>query len=144
MVSHKRFPTGGQYQEAVQHAERYFSDPDLRSASFERMAMGLPKMISGNFASVFPMTAKSGQRYAVKCFTREVPHQLRRYQIIGEQLSQKRPWWATDFKFLKDGVQVENQWYPILRMNWVSGRTLVPWISDHISDSRALAGLTEK
>jgi hypothetical protein len=144
MVSHKRFPTGGQYQEAVQHAERYFSDPELRSASFERMAMGLPKMISGNFASVFPMTAKSGRSYAVKCFTREVPHQLQRYQIIGEQLTQRGPWWATDFQFLKDGVRVENEWYPILRMNWVSGRTLVPWITDHIIDPRALAGLAEK
>ena len=108
MTTLQRFPTGGQYQEAVQHPERCFSDPDLRSASFERMAMGLPKAISGNFASVFPMTTASGHRYAVKCFTREVTHQLQRYMLIGEHLSKLRPWWATDFRFLPDGIQVDS------------------------------------
>ena len=43
--------------------------------------MGLPKMISGNFASVFPMTSAAGHKYAVKCFTRHVSHQLERYKL---------------------------------------------------------------
>ena len=141
MTTLQRFPTGGQYQEAVQHPERCFSDPDLRSASFERMAMGLPKAISGNFASVFPMTTASGHRYAVKCFTREVTHQLQRYMLIGEHLSKLRPWWATDFRFLPDGIQVDTERYPILRMNWVSGLTLTRWISKNINQPAALSGL---
>ena len=141
MATLQRFPTGGQYQEAVQHPGRCFSDPDLRSASFERMAMGLPKMISGNFASVFPMTAVSGRRYAVKCFTREVPHQLQRYMMIGEYLSKRRPWWATDFQFIRDGIEVDAGWHPILRMNWVSGLTLIPWISKFISRPATLNSL---
>lgn len=141
MTTLRGFPTGFQYQEAVQHPERCFSDPDLRSASFERMAMGLPKMISGNFASVFPMTSASGHQYAVKCFTREVPHQLQRYIRIGAYLSQLKPWWATNFQFVPDGIQVDASRYPILRMNWVSGLTLTRWISDNINEPAAVAGL---
>jgi hypothetical protein len=136
-----RFPTGGQYQEAVQHPGRCFADPDLTSASFERMTMGLPKMISGNFASVFPMTATTGHRYAVKCFTREVPHQLQRYKLIGDFLSRRRPWWATDFQFIRNGIDVDGAWYPILRMNWVNGLTLIPWISKFISSPATLDSL---
>lgn len=138
------FPTGGQYQEAVQHPERCFSDPDLRSATFERMAMGLPKLISGNFAAVFPVTSVSGRRYAVKCFTREVPHQLQRYMMIGQRLSELKPWWATDFRFIQDGIQVDSGRYPILRMNWVSGLTLTRWISENINRPEALSSLAKR
>jgi hypothetical protein len=144
MATAHRFPTGGEYQEAVQHPDRCFADPDLRSAMFERMAMGLPKLISGNFASVFPMTTASGHRYAVKCFTREVPHQLQRYRMIGQTLGELKPWWATDFQFLADGIQVDAGRYPILRMNWVSGLTLTRWIGSNISQPVALKNLAQR
>jgi hypothetical protein len=108
------------------------------------MAMGLPKLISGNFASVFPMTTISGHRYAVKCFTREVPHQLQRYMMIGQCLSELKPWWATDFQFLPDGIQVDSGRYPILRMNWVSGLTLTRWISKNINQPVVLGRLAQR
>jgi hypothetical protein len=144
MAAAQRFPTGGEYQEAVQHPDRCFSDPDLRSATFERMVMGLPKLISGNFASVFPVTTISGHRYAVKCFTREVPHQLQRYVIIGQRLRELRPWWATDFQFLPDGIQVDTRRYPILRMDWVSGLTLTRWIDKNIDKPAAVGSLAQR
>ena len=148
MAAAHRFPTGGEYQEAVQHPDRCFSDPDLRSATFERGFLGLPKLISGNFASVFPMTTISGHRYAVKCFTREVPHQLQRYMIIGRRLKELRPWWATDFQFLPDGIQVDagrdTGRYPILRMDWVSGLTLTRWIDKNIDKPVALGRLAQR
>lgn len=103
--------------------------------------MGLPKVISGNFASVFPMTAASGHRYAVKCFTREVPNQLQRYMLISECLNKRKPWWATEFQFISDGIQVDSGRYPILRMNWVSGATLTRWITENINHTGALSGL---
>jgi phage host-nuclease inhibitor protein Gam len=144
MAKRQGFPTGYEYQEAVQHPERCFTDPTLRSASLERMAMGLPKMISGNFASVFPMTSHSGHRYAVKCFTREAPHQLQRYMIIGAYLNQMKPWWATDFKFIPEGIHVEGSPYPILRMNWVSGQTLTNWLSNHTRQPVAISSLASR
>lgn len=76
MTASTRIPTAGEYQEAIQHPDRCFTDAELRSASYERMAMGLPRVLSGNFACVFPMTSAAGRRYAVKCFTRGAPHQL--------------------------------------------------------------------
>jgi hypothetical protein len=103
--------------------------------------MGLPKVISGNFASVFPMTAASGHRYAVKCFTREVPNQLQRYMLISKYLDVIKPWWATEFQFISDGIQVDSGRYPILRMNWVYGATLTRWITENINHTGALSGL---
>lgn len=131
MAKLQSFPSGFDYQEAVQHPDHCFSDSDLRSASCERMAMGLPKMISGNFASVFPMTSASGHKYAIKCFTRRVSHQLQRYELISARLSARKPWWATDFQYIPAGIQVDAADFPILRMNWVNGVTLTHWISQH-------------
>jgi hypothetical protein len=144
MTSSPRIPTAGEYLEAIQHPDICFSDPELRSASFERMAMGLPRVISGNFACVFPMTSPAGRRYAVKCFTRGTPNQLQRYRIIGDYLRRVRPWWATDFQFIADGIQVGHGTYPILRMNWVEGLTLTGWITKHIGNSSVIERLAQR
>jgi hypothetical protein len=89
------------------------------------------------------MTTNSGRRYAVKCFTREVPNQLERYRLIGAYLNKLKPWWATDFQFIADGIQVGGQQYPILRMNWVSGVTLTAWISKNIYHPASMKRLYE-
>ena len=144
MTKLQGLPTGFKYQEAVQHPEWCFSDPDLRSASFERMPMGLPKMISGNFASVFPVTSAAGHKYAVKCFTRHESHQLERYKRISAQLGKLKPWWATDFQFVPEGIHVDGARYPILRMNWVQGLTLTRWVSDNVYKPAAVANLSDR
>ena len=144
MTKLQGLPTGFKYQEAVQHPEWCFSDPDLRSASFERMPMGLPKMISGNFASVFPMTSASGHKYAVKCFTRHESHQLERYKRISAQLGKAKPWWATDFQFVSEGIHVDGARYPILRMDWVQGVTLTRWVSGNVHEPAAVANLSRR
>ena len=106
--------------------------------------MGLPRMISGNFASVFPMTSASGHKYAVKCFTRPVSHQLDRYKLISAHLGTLRPWWSTDFQFIPEGIQVDGARYPILRMNWVQGRTLTRWVSENVHKPGAVAHLSRR
>ena len=106
--------------------------------------MGLPRMISGNFASVFPMTSASGHKYAVKCFTRPVSHQLDRYKLISAHLGTLRPWWSTDFQFIPDGIQVDGARYPILRMNWVQGLTLTRWVSENVHKPGAVAHLSRR
>jgi hypothetical protein len=106
--------------------------------------MGLPKMISGNFASVFPMISASGHKYAVKCFTRAAPNQLQRYSIIGTHLNKLQPKWATDFQFIQKGIQVDDSRYPILLMNWVSGVTLTRWVSDNVDGRFAIADLARR
>ena len=144
MTKLQGLPTGSDYAEAVQHPERCFSDPDLKSASFERMPMGLPRMISGNFASVFPVTSAAGHKYAVKCFTRHESHQLERYKRISAQLEKLKPWWATDFQFVPEGIHVDGARYPILRMNWVQGLTLTRWVSDNVYKPAAVANLSDR
>jgi hypothetical protein len=88
----RQFPSGADYAEALQHPQLCFQHPELKGARPELTKLGLPRAISGAFASVFSLTStSSGQRYAIKCFTRHVPDQERRYEAISSRLAQLDP-----------------------------------------------------
>ncbi len=64
-VAGRKFPTGANYVEALQNPTLCFEDPDLKHGTVQQSPVLGPKAISGNFASVFSITAPGGQRYAV-------------------------------------------------------------------------------
>ncbi|MCA9801074.1 MAG: hypothetical protein KC777_03765, partial [Cyanobacteria bacterium HKST-UBA02] len=84
-----RWPTPLDYDEAVQFAEVSFNDPELQRGEVELTPLGLPKVASGNFASVYRMNCGL-KSYAVKCFLRNVSGQSRRYSLISDFTSTSR------------------------------------------------------
>ena len=66
---------------------------------------------------------------------------MQRYERISARLSTLKPWWATDFQYIPQGIQVEASPYPVLRMNWVNGCTLTHWISQHTNRPAAITKL---
>ena len=66
---------------------------------------------------------------------------MQRYERISARLSTLKPWWATDFQYIPQGIQVEASPYPVLRMNWVYGCTLTHWISQHTNRPAAITKL---
>jgi len=47
------WPTPADYQDAIQNPKICFKDPTLKAGSVELTALGLPRVASGNFASVY-------------------------------------------------------------------------------------------
>lgn len=139
----RQFPSGSQYVDALQNTQLCFDDPVLKGAVPDRDKLGRPRPISGNFASVFGLTSPSGEKYAVKCFTRDVPDQERRYQAISNHLAGLCYPWQVGFDYLPQGILVEGTRYPLLRMQWVRGTGLARWIDGHLSDQAALRKVTE-
>lgn len=143
----RRFPTGASYAEALQHPELCFSDPDLKRGTVKQSPVLVgPKAISGNFASVFDITARDGQRYALKCFTRDSVTLGKRYSAISSALGAlggsgagglSQPW-PVGFDFLEQGVLVGREWYPAVKMTWVQGTGLISWIERNLHDAAAL------
>ncbi|WP_234341591.1 hypothetical protein [Streptomyces sp. NRRL S-646] len=133
----RQFPSGADYAEALQHTQLCFQHPELKGAHPELTRLGLPRAISGAFASVFSLTAaSSGRRYAVKCFTRHVPDQERRYEAISSRLAQLDPAelsqsWNLGFEYLPDAISVGRDRYPVLKMEWVEAVTLSSWLDDN-------------
>ncbi|MFD4132155.1 hypothetical protein [Streptomyces goshikiensis] len=146
----RQFPSGAAYAEALQHTQLCFQHPELKGARPELTKLGLPRAISGAFASVFSLTsATSGQRYAVKCFTRHVPDQERRYQAVSSRLAKldsaelSQPW-KLGFEYLPDAIRVGKDLYPVLKMEWIEAVTLSSWLDDNHADPFAVDRLADR
>lgn len=127
------FPTNSDYAEALQHTDVCFHDRELKSGRVELTPLGMPRVISGNFAAVFSVTSCSGKRYAVKCFTKQVQGQHTRYEDVHDILAGLKLPWQVGFDYIKQGVLVNGQWYAIVRMEWVkNSKTLIPWLQQNV------------
>jgi hypothetical protein len=139
-----RFPSGAAYVEALQNTALCFDDPELKGASVELDKLHRPRAISGNFASVFSVTAVNGRRYAIKCFTREVADQEVRYRAVSDHLARLDHRWKVGFTYLPQGIMVEGRRYPILKMDWVEATSLTRWLDEHVDDSTAVARVAQR
>ncbi len=143
-VTSRNQPTGGDYSDALQCPMSAFGDVELRMGTVELNRMGLPRPLSGNFASVYRVRGKSGRTWAVKCFTRFADEQSKRYKAISHALAPLQGGWKVGFEYQDDGVVVRGKKYPLLIMEWVDAVGVNEWIEMHLGDTRALMRLAER
>ena len=143
-VESRAFPRGAEYMEALQDPSAAFADPDLAAASPVLTPLGLPRPVSGNFASVFRMDGGGGRAWAVRCFVRSFEDMGRRYSAIDSHLARLSGPWRVGFEFQERGVLVGGEWYPIVKMDWAPGQPLLSYIEQHLWDGPALAYLASR
>lgn len=134
------WPSLQDYQEAIQTPSLAFEDADLRGGAPELNQLGLPKPRSGNFATVYRVSV-GGRSWAVRCFTREVTDQRERYAAITLHLRSVRLPYMVGFDYLPRGIRIRGTWFPILKMEWVSGEQLVAFLKNRLGNASALLGL---
>src|SRR5262245_3484245 len=135
------WPMSQDYNEAVQSPARNFADPDLRRGEAVVNALGLPMPCSGNFADVYQVRCPDGPRWAVKCFTREVPGLHERYAEISTHLRRVQLPFTVDFTYLDQGIRVAGRWFPVLKMQWVEGTPLNQFVAQSADNPALLDGL---
>lgn len=103
----------------------------------------LPKARSGNFATVYKVISQ-GRAWAVRCFTRAIPpDQQRRYTAISRAVTESGLPYFVGFNYLAQGIKVGSQWFPIVKMEWVSGEPLDSYIQRRLTAPAALAELAD-
>src|SRR6204780_4653313 len=117
------WPLSQDYNEAIQTPAQCFADPELRQGEAVTNALGLPAPCSGNFADVYAVVSGS-QKWAVKCFTRQIQGLRERYAEISKYLAHVQLGFMVEFKYLEQGIRVRGPWYPSLKMQWVEGLPL--------------------
>lgn len=145
----RAYPTGADYSEALRDTAVCFDHPVLARGLVAMGPLRMPRVVSGNFGSVFRVTGVGGaggggREYAVKCFTRAAPDRLRRYRAIADALRTAPGAWRVDVDFVPRGVLVHGRWYPVVLMEWVDGSGLVPWLEDHLGDRAAIEALADQ
>jgi serine/threonine protein kinase len=136
------WPLSQDYNEAIQTPAQCFADPDLRQGQVVTDALGLPLPCSGNFADVYAVTSPSG-KWAVKCFTRQVPGLRERYAAISACLRRAQLPFMVDFQFLEQGILVRGLWYPVLKMEWVEGFPLNTFVQKYLNNPDVLESLCQ-
>lgn len=135
------WPMSQDYNEAIQSPNSGFADAELCGGQPVTNAMGMPLPRSGNFADVYEFVGASGAKWAIKCFTREVPGLQERYGEISKHLLQANLPFIVDFNYLAKGIQIHGQWYPVLKMQWVDGSLLNEFIRNNLDKPALLDGL---
>jgi hypothetical protein len=135
--------TGNAYREAIQNPHLNLADSELKRGEPVLDPLGLPRAVSGNFASVFTMVCGS-RRYAVKCFFSPHADQLKRYQAIHEYLhSVERPW-EVEFEFQPKGIRIAGTWHPIVKMEWIEATRLDRYVQAQLGTREAVSELATR
>jgi hypothetical protein len=137
------WPTPQDYNEAIQNPRLSFGDPELRQGVPETTALGLPRPITGNFASVYRVRCTEGD-WAVRCFWREFDDMQERYAAISSALERAHLPYTADFEYLPHGIKVSGMWYPILKMEWVAGELLHEFVQHHLEDPPAIRRIARR
>lgn len=131
------------YQDALQNPRLSFSDTELKRGIPVTDRLGLPKPVTGGFASVYQVLC-DGRKWAVRCFLRYHQDTAQRYASIGRYLQDARLPYMAGFQFLNQGVRVRGQWYPVLKMEWVDGDPLNSYVERNRRDSQAMRRLADQ
>lgn len=137
------WPTPQEYNEAIQNPEICFNDIDLERGEIELTPMGIPRSITGAFASVYKVSTKSGD-WAVRCFLTDRPDQKERYQAISKYVLMDNLKYTVEFHYLDEGIKIGKRWYPVVKMNWVYGTTLETFLQDNYRSREAILKLREE
>jgi len=140
------YPSAEDYIRAVQRPDLVFDRPDLAAAHFDTHPMlGIPVPASGSTAVVFRATV-DGSAQALRFFTREDASTQTRYTALNT--------WFTDrgltedvavCGWVEDAILVGGRRWPMVRMEWIDGRTLDQHVEDLVDADdrtalRTLAG----
>ncbi len=138
------WPSITDFTNAVQNPQICFAgNPELAQAEIASGRLGQPLVWSGQFASVYQ--ARLGNRaVAVRCFTHEVRDQQKRYGLLHDFLDAVLPESFVRFRYLEQGIRVNGQWYPVVRMDWADGQALNHFVRDNLENGEAIAEIAAR
>ena len=137
-----QYPLLSEYISAITHASENLDQ--LKHLEVVQDEHGEPYRSSGAFAVVFKMRdPRTGQLYALKCFTEEQEGRAEAYRKIEEELEVAGTTYFTSMRyyerelFVDSSVSSESE-FPVLLMDWVEGSTMELYIREHYRDSYAM------
>ena len=138
--SQPTWPTMTEYQEAIQSPKLCFENKELRKGKVVTNTLGLPRPVSGQFASVYELDA-SRSKWAIKCFLRNTPDLHSRYASIAEHLATVTLPYFVTFEYIERGMRIRGHMFPIVTMEWIVGLPINEYVEQHLSDPTALKQL---
>jgi len=138
----KTWPDASMFQACAQRPDRFFLDPELRSATFEPdRKHGGAQVWSGARAKVLRANRATGGSVAVRLSNKEDLAASVRYGELDRYLAGNPVSTMVRTKWLAQGLRIGDGTFPLLKMEWVPGRTLASHLSDRLHKPGAGAEL---
>ncbi len=134
------WPTPQDYNESIQSPHIFIGDAELASGIVETNALGLPKSMTGAFASVYKITVGKSA-WAVRCFLVNRVEQRERYQKVSEFVLIDDLECTIDFHYLENGIKIKGEWFPLVKMPWVEGDTLDQYVLRNYQNTETMRSL---
>src|ERR1700712_103831 len=131
------WPTPQDYNEAIQMPAFSFADSELRGGQPDLGPLGLPRPITGAFASVYRVHTQS-RDWAVRCFLRDVSDQHQRYQTLSKYLPPDGSPYTAGFQYIPQGIKLPTGWFPILKMEWLEGKSLEQFVGEYVHNPQTM------
>jgi hypothetical protein len=134
------WPSLQDYNEAIQNPRACLNDVELKNSLPYTNAVGLPRTVTGSFASVYRMHC-ADKDYALRLFLRNIKDQAERYALISDFVQNDSLPYTVTFHFLHNGIKSRGEWLPALKMEWVEGKSFDDYIVENLKDSQKLGDL---
>lgn len=125
------FPNFRAFNDAVRIASMQFDDAELKSA----MCLLEDTKVGAN-GRVYHFVSDD-REIAVKCFSADSSQRQQRYSEIAKAQKGPAKRFMVDCEYIPRGIYVNSQWYPILKMPWVHGKTLGEMASGAVTEAVA-------
>jgi serine/threonine protein kinase len=136
-ISIEWWPSLQDYNEAIQNPKACLNDLELKNSLPYTTALGLPRAITGSFASVYRMHC-ADKDYALRLFLKNIKDQAERYARISSFVQNDNLPYTVTFDFLTNGIKSRGEWLPALKMEWVEGQQFDDYIVGNLKNADKL------
>ena len=134
-----KWPKQIHFSTALQSPQISLIGDSVKGGQVEMASPNRPVMWTGTFATVYKI--KFGSSFsAVRCFTTRVTDQQVRYTKLSNFLRSLRPTYLVQFEYLAEGILVEGNRYPLVKMDFVEGETLNLFVNKIIKNHPTYPG----
>jgi hypothetical protein len=134
------WPDGPTFQACAQNPGKHFLDPELAQATFEPdRRRGGVQAWSGGRATVIRANRSSGDSIAVRFSKQEDQQAAVRYYELSRYLSSNPVSTMVRTSWAAQGLRIGEGQYPILKMDWVSGKSLDTYITRRLESGGTAA-----
>jgi len=140
-----KYPLRGEYETAVRNIDKFVFDNILKHGKPVMQANNshLLRSYNGGKAIVYEIKTNP-KKFALKCWVEDLGDLKIRYKAIDGYLKQVKLPYFVDFSYNEQGILVNGQKFPIVRMEWVNGISLKTFMSNNISNSAWIRDFADK
>lgn len=138
----KTYPTIGAYNQTIQKkgGSAFRTLKDLVFVPARTMPIKVYLFGSGSYAVVFKVRSEQ-KTSAIRCFLTTEQENIDRYKIISDHLKTIDTTWKVDCTFLDNEINVEDNLYPVLKMDWIEGQLINQFVSQNLHNNQILSEL---